>query len=25
VRDLRSKVPDLCGAWAPFVHVGGGR
>jgi tetratricopeptide (TPR) repeat protein len=25
VRDLRSEAPDLGGAWAPFVHVGGGR
>ena len=25
VRDLRSEAPDLCGAWAPYVHVGGGR
>ena len=25
VRDLRSEAADLCGAWAPFVHVGGGR
>ena len=25
VRELRSEVPDLCGAWAPFVHMGGSR
>jgi hypothetical protein len=25
VRDLRSEAADLCGAWAPFVHMGGGR
>jgi CHAT domain-containing protein len=25
VRELRSEAADLCGAWAPFIHVGGGR
>jgi len=25
VRDLRSEAADLCGAWAPFVHMGGAR
>jgi CHAT domain-containing protein len=25
VRELRAEAPDLCSAWAPFVHIGASR